>query len=142
DRAKYEVAVASYAQGELLGDLPPDVKAYKIPGAFGLLDRVSYHLGRHPIVAALTAIQKDFRADLWYLNAIVLPKAAQTAVALNVPSAAHFHDMPLSYVYLGEEEFELIVRNAAQLIGCSEATCLGIRQAGGKEVSLCYEFIG
>lgn len=141
DRSRYEVAVASYAQGELLGELPADVKIFKVPGAFGTLERISYHLGRHPIVAALTNIQKEFKADLWYLNTIVLPKAASTAVSLNVPFVVHFHEMPLSYAYVNQEEFELIIRRSAHLIGCSEATCLGIRQAGGERVSLCYEFI-
>ncbi len=141
DTSKYEVAIAAYAQGELLDDLPAGVKAYKVPGAFSTLDRINYHLGRHPIMTALKNIQKDFKADLWYLNTIVLPKAASAAVALNVPFVVHFHEMPLSYVYVNQEEFETIIHKSAHLIGCSEATCRGIREAGGERVSLCYEFI-
>ncbi|ODS83770.1 MAG: hypothetical protein ABS46_05665 [Cytophagaceae bacterium SCN 52-12] len=141
DRSKYEVAVASYAQGELLGDLPDYVRVYKVPGNFTMLDRISYHLGRHPITTALKDIQKDFRADMWYLNTIVLPQAASTAVSLNIPFVVHFHEMPLSYVYVNEEEFDLIIRKAHHIIGCSEATCLGIRQAGAGSVSLVYSFI-
>ncbi len=141
DRSKYEVAVASYAQGELLEDLPDDVRVYKVPGNFSMLDRVNYHLGRHPIVTALKNIQKDFRADMWYLNTIVLPQAASTAVLLDIPFVVHFHEMPLSYVYVSQEEFDLIIGKAHHIIGCSEATCQGIRQAGAENVSLVYEFI-
>lgn len=141
DRSKYEIAVASYAQGELLDDLPGHVRVYKVPGNFSMLDRVSYHLGRHPIVTALKNIQKDFKADMWYLNTIVLPQAASTAVSFNIPFVVHFHEMPLSYVYVSREEFDLIIRKAHHIIGCSEATCLGIRQAGAENVSLVYEFI-
>lgn len=141
DKSKYEVAVASYAQGELLDDLPDYVRVYKVPGNFTLFDRVNYHLGRHPIITALKRIQKDFRADMWYLNTIVLPQAASTAVSLNVPFVVHFHEMPLSYVYVNQEEFDLIIRKAHHIIGCSEATCRGIRQAGASNVSLVYSFI-
>ncbi len=141
DRSRYEVAVASYAQGELLDELPDHVRVYKVPGNFSMLDRINYHLGRHPITTALKDIQKDFKADIWYLNTIVLPQAASTAVSLNVPFVVHFHEMPLSYVYVNEKEFDLIIRKAHYIIGCSEATCLGIRQAGASNVSLVYSFI-
>jgi glycosyltransferase involved in cell wall biosynthesis len=141
DRSKYEIAVASYQPGELLADMPDDVKVYQIPGTFDTYDRISYYLGRHPIAAALTRIQKEFNADLWYLNTIVLPKAAETAVALDVPFVVHFHEMPLSYVYVGREEFCLLLSKALHIIGCSEATCQGIREAGADRVSLVYSFI-
>ncbi|GAA4440455.1 hypothetical protein GCM10023091_24130 [Ravibacter arvi] len=141
DKNEYEVAVASYAEGELLDHLPPGVRAYKVPGTFKTIDRINYHLGRHPIVTALKEIQKDFKADLWYLNTIVLPKAALVAEELNVPFVVHFHEMPLSYAYVNREEFELMIGKAVRLIGCSEATYAGIKQAGAENVSLCYEFI-
>lgn len=141
DRSKYEIALASYKEGELLQELPSDVKVYRVPGEFSLRDRISYHLGRHPIAAALKKIQKEFKADLWYLNTIVLPNAAETASALNVPFVVHFHEMPLSYIYVNKTAFDTIIDKSHHIIGCSEATCLGIRQAGARNVSLIYEFI-
>lgn len=141
DRSKYEIAVASYADGELLNEMPPDVRVYKVPGTFNKLDRINYFLGRHPIVTALKKIQREFGADFWYLNTIVLPKAGETAVELGVPFVVHFHEMPLSYVYVNRTEFELLIHKSVQQIGCSEATCQGIREAGGKNVSLVYSFI-
>ncbi len=141
DRSKYTVAIASYKKGELLKELPDDVKVYTVPGDFQLIDRINFHLGRNPIVTALKKIQKDFKADYWYLNTIVLPKAAETAVSLNVPFVVHFHEMPLSYVYVDKTAFDTIIDKAHHIIGCSEATCLGIRQAGAQNVSLVYSFI-
>lgn len=141
DRTKYEIAVASYAPGELLAELPADVKVFSVPGTFSTLDRINFHLGRHPIVLALRKIQRDFKADLWYLNTIVLPKAADTAVALGVPFVVHFHEMPLSYAYVNQEEFDLLARKSAHVIGCSEATCRGAKEAGAGKVSLVYSFI-
>lgn len=141
DRSKYEIAIASYEEGELLREMPKDVRVYRVPGTFSTLDRITYHLGRHPIVSALKKIQQEFRADLWYLNTIVLPKAAETAVALGVPFVVHFHEMPLSYAYVNKEEFDFLIHKSARIIGCSEATCRGIAEAGADNVSLVYSFI-
>lgn len=141
DRSKYEIALASYREGELLQELPSDVKVYRVPGEFSLKDRISYQLGWHPIATALKKIQREFKADLWYLNTIVLPNAAETASALNVPFVVHFHEMPLSYIYVNKTAFDTIIDKSHHIIGCSEATCLGIRQAGARNVSLIYSFI-
>ncbi len=142
DPDRYEMAVASYRNGELLQQLPHYVKVYVVPGDYKLVDKIAHQLGFNPIKTALGRIQKAFKADLWYLNTIVLPEAAGMAVELGVPFVTHFHEMPLSYVYCNKEEFRTIIDKSRLLIGCSRATCDGIREAGGGEkVRLFYEFI-
>ncbi len=141
DRSKYEVAIASYARGVLMEEVPADVRSYHIPAQFGLWEKLSFRLGRNPIRAALKRIQADFKADLWYLNTIVLADAAELALELKVPFISHFHEMPLSFIYVNERQFETLISKSARVIGCSEVTCEGIRKAGGEKVSLLYSFI-
>ncbi len=141
DRSRFEVAVASYGPGVLMKDVPADVRSFILPGKFTYKDKLMYHLGMDPIKSMLRKIQEDFKADLWYLNTIVLPEAADMAVSLGVPFVSHFHEMPLSFIYVREAEFETIIKKSARIIGCSQATCDGITRSGGDRVSLLYSFI-
>ncbi|GAB2782789.1 hypothetical protein GCM10027275_28260 [Rhabdobacter roseus] len=141
DRTRFEAGLVSFAKGELLEDLPSDIPVFIAPRQFTLPQKVAFHLGFNPTLMYLRKLARTFKADLWYVNTIMLPETITVAREFSIPVVTHFHELPLTYIYLSDVDFKSIVEYSTALIGCSGVTCQAIRDAGGKRVHLVHEFI-
>ena len=141
DRSQFDVGIASFADGELLKEFPADIPSFVIPRKFNLSQKVMFHLGINPTLNSLRKIAKEFKADFWYVNTTMLPETALIAKEFSIKLITHFHELPLTYAYLSAQDLKSIITNSDLLIGCSKVTCEAIQHAGGKNVSLLYEFI-
>jgi glycosyltransferase involved in cell wall biosynthesis len=141
DRSRFDIGIVSFADGELLKELPEDVPVFIAPRKFNILQKVSFHLGMNPTLQYLRKLAKDFGADFWYVNTTMLPETITVAKEFSIKVITHFHEMPLTYAYLSDKDFADIIDYSSLLIGCSEVTCKAISDAGGKNVSLLYSFI-
>ena len=141
DRSCFEVGVVSFADGELLKEIPADIQIFIIPRKFSFLQKIKYHLGANPVLTGIRNVSKAFKADIWYLNTIMMPETLQIAREQGVKLITHFHELPLTYAYLSGADFKNIVDYSDVLIGCSGVTCTAIKNAGGKKVELLYSFI-
>lgn len=141
DRTRYEAGLVCFARGELLNDIPSDIPVFIVPRNFNTSERIAFHLGVNPILYRLRKLAKNFKADIWYINTIMLPEVAKVAKEFSIPAITHFHELPLTYSYLEESDYRTIVDYSQLLIGCSEVTCKAIRDSGGKNVKLLYSFI-
>ncbi|NIJ51185.1 glycosyltransferase [Dyadobacter arcticus] len=141
DRSRFDVGIVSFANGELLKEFPSDIPVFIIPRKFSLAQKVMFHLSVNPILRSLRKLAREFKADLWYVNTTMLPETALVAKEFSIKLITHFHELPLTYIYLSSQDFKSIISNSHRLIGCSKVTCEAIQQAGGKNVSLLYEFI-
>lgn len=141
DRSRFEVGVVSFARGELLSEFPADIPVFIIPKTFNLLHKVQFYLGYNPILHGLRKVARDFKADLWYVNTTMLPETAMVAREFSIKLITHFHELPLTYIYVNGEGMKDIITYSHTLIGCSQVTCEAIRKAGGTNVELLYDFI-
>jgi L-malate glycosyltransferase len=141
DREKFSASIVSFADGELLKELPVDVSTYFINKNFGLKDKLKFKLGKNPIFAAIEKIQAKEQADIWYVNTITLPEVYEVAKRFGVKIVTHFHELPLSFSILKKSDFEMIINDSDLLIGCAECVCDAIKVAGGLNVKLLYETI-
>ncbi len=141
DRDHFDVGIVSFANGELLAEFPADIPVFIVPRVFNYFHRVLFHLGRNPTTAALRRLARDFKADLWYVNTTVLHETIPVAREFSIKLVTHFHELPLTYAYISDEELKDIITYSHTLIGCSAVTSEAIRQAGGKKVALLHEFV-
>jgi glycosyltransferase involved in cell wall biosynthesis len=141
DRTRFDIGIASFANGELLKEFPEDVPVFIIPRNFNTLEKISFHLGVNPINRTLRKLAKNFGADLWYVNTMMLPETVTVAKEFSIKIFTHFHELPLTYAYMDRADMENIITGSDLLIGCSQVTCNAISDAGGKNLALLYEFI-
>lgn len=141
DRTKFQASIVSFSDGELLKELPKDVKPYFVDRNFSLKDKIVFRLFKNPLHAAIEKIQATEKADIWYFNTITMPEVYSLAKQLGVRIVTHFHELPQSFMILGKHEFKMIVDESNLLIGCAEIVCEAIKDAGGKNIKLLYETI-
>lgn len=141
DRSRFEIGIVSFADGELLRELPADVQIFIAPGKYNVLQKIQFHLGYHPTNEYLRKIGKEFQPDFWYVNTTMLPQAISIAKEFPVKTIAHVHELPLSYAHLSKNDVETIMQSPDLVIGCSQVTCDAILNAGSKRTALLYSFI-
>jgi glycosyltransferase involved in cell wall biosynthesis len=141
DRNRFDAGVVSFENGELLKEFPSDIPTFVAPKKYNVFQKIQFHLGVNPTLSFLRKVASEFKADFWYINTTMLPEVFTVAREFNVKVITHFHELPLTYVYLSRSDMETIITSSDLLIGCSEVTCKAIQEAGGKKVELLYEFI-
>ena len=71
DRSKFDIGIVLMQQGgELVSDLPKDVKLFYLESTFNLLDKIRFHLGEDVMLNRLKRIECEFKSDIWYINTI------------------------------------------------------------------------
>ena len=141
DRTKYEAGLVSFATGELLKDVPPDVPVFIGPGHYTISQKVSFHLGFHPMKRFLHKVSRQFKADFWYVNTIMLGDVVRTAKKFSIPVVSHIHELSHMLAFVGRQDYEGIIQDSGLLIGCSEVVCENLRASGGVRVKKLLSFI-
>jgi glycosyltransferase involved in cell wall biosynthesis len=146
DPDKFTPYVFCLREGELYNQLPPTIKktiAYKgtkswYKKAFrGFLKL----FGIEPIGYQLKQIQSKFKADLWYVNTILIPQAHPIAKELNVNIATHIHELLFAYTFIKAQEFKQIIDYSTVTIGCSTLVCEKLSDIGHSNIKLQNSFI-
>lgn len=141
DRTKFEAGLVCFANGELLNDLPKDIPVFQVPGKFNLKQKIAFHLGFHPVTRALKKIHEDFKADLWYINTIMLADVVKLASELHIPTITHVHELSNMYSQIFGTEFKTIVEQSDMIIGCSDIVKKCMEESGAKRVERLYNFV-
>lgn len=147
NREQFEVFLFSLKAGELLDQLPADVKFEagldkprkikdRIRRAFFKLRR------RSPTTHQLQKIQRSFNPDIWFINTIVVPKDIfKLADRLGVRVVTYFHELSSSYSLISASHLKLIIDSSRTLVGCSQAVCHRLATFDHPDVRLQYSFI-
>ncbi|WP_025765022.1 glycosyltransferase family 4 protein [Dyadobacter tibetensis] len=141
DRSKFEMAVVSFRQGELLSELPADVKYFHIPESYSITQKLAFHLGWNPTQEGIKAAAKAFKADLWYINTIMLPFVIDQAKRLNIPVVTHVHELGHMFASTSVQNFRTLMEDSNLLIGCSQIVCDILSDSGAKNVKRLYSFV-
>ncbi|MDZ7935668.1 MAG: glycosyltransferase family 4 protein [Emticicia sp.] len=89
----------------------------------------------------LINIQKQIKADRWYLNTLTMPQFARLAVKLNVPYDLHVHELVSIYDEIRYDEFKFQFDNADRIICCSSIVEKRVREMGYQNTLLLHSFI-
>ena len=141
DRAKFQASIISFTNGELLKELPSDVKSYFVNRNFSFIDKIIFRLFKNPLISAIEKIQIIEKADIWYFNTITMPEVYNLAKLLGVKIVTHFHELPQSFTILGKDDLKTIIEDSNLLIGCAKVVCEAINAGGGKNTKLLYSTI-
>ncbi len=146
DRTKFTPYVFCLQKGELYDQLPSYINksiAYRKSGSWykkafrGILKT----FGIEPIGYQLKQIQKEFQADLWYVNTILIPQAHSVANKQQIKIATHFHELMFAFSFIKAQEFKNIIDYSDVTIGCSELVCEQLRNVGHRNIKLQNSFI-
>jgi len=141
DRSKFEAGLVAFAHGELLNDLPPDIPVFFAPGKFSIKDKIAFHLGFHPTHRAIKKISQAFKADLWYVNTVMLTDVVKMAKELQIPVISHIHELSAMFSQVSSTDFETVINDSSMLIGCSDTVCKCLMESGSKKVKRLYPFV-
>jgi len=144
--AKFEASIFSQHNGELIGELPMDIKsfvAYKRSKKFlrKAFRKMLQIFKINPLHYQLQKIQNEIQADFWYANTIVNPGIYAFAKKMNIPVITHFHELPAAYNHNTASEMQGILENSRLFVGCSQSVCDKIKDMGATDVKLLYGFI-
>ncbi len=133
--------------GQLLAELPKEI-AYFLPyykrkkRKEKLWRSLLKRLKQDPFEYQLKSIQQRIKADIWYINTIVVdPRFLKIGKQLGVKIITHFHELPNAYRFITKVHLQSIIQNSDVCIGCSKIVCEKIRELGHKDVRLQYSFI-
>jgi len=141
DREKYEAGLVSFADGELLKEVPADIPVFIGPGHYTLAEKVSFHLGFPPMERFLRKLSRQFNADIWYVNTIMLGEVVRMAHKLSLPVIGHIHELSHMFSFVGRDDYKAIIDYSHLLIGCSEAVRKSLRASGGSKVEKVFSFV-
>lgn len=146
DRNKYSVYVFCLTKGELFNLLPDDIEksiSYRASGVWHLrlFRSLLKMMGLDPLVYQLRNIQKRFKADLWYINTIVIPFAHRATDGFDVKVITHFHELLHAFEFIKAKDMQKILSASDVCIGCSEEVCETLKNTGHNNVILQHSFI-
>ncbi len=144
---KYKVFLFSIKKGELIECLPDNIDksvSYKYSkNWYKIVFRILLKLCgvKNLIGYQLKQIQKQFKADLWFVNTIMIPNAHLAARDLDVKVATYFHEMDHAYGFITGNELQRIINISYCCIGCAEIVVKKIAELGHKNIKLQNSFI-
>ncbi|MBU1821129.1 MAG: group 1 glycosyl transferase, partial [Bacteroidetes bacterium] len=141
NREHFQAGLVSFAPGELLSEVPADIPVFIGPGKYTLLEKVSYHLGFHPMERFLNKVSREFGADVWYVNTVMLPDIVKGALKHSVPVISHIHELSHMLTFVEVEDYKRIMHQSDLLLGCSETVSSNLRVSGGKNVRKLLSFM-
>ena len=146
DQTEFTPYLFCLRKGELFDQLPDNIAksvAYKGSGQWykkayrGILKM----FGIEPVSYQLKSIQAKFKADIWYVNTILIPQAHPVAKALEINIVTHIHELMFAYAFIKAQEFKNIINYSNTIIGCSDLVCDQFKNLQHPNIKLQNSFI-
>lgn len=146
DHNKYVMQVFCLRKGILYETLPPHVEKsimYKYsPYLWNRIFRVILKVFKvNALRFQLRRIHKKFKADLWFINTIVIPEVYDVAKLYDVKVVTYVHELLNAFTLISASSMRKILAYSDVCIGCSEEVCNRISEMGHKSVKLQSSFI-
>ncbi|WP_316842966.1 glycosyltransferase family 4 protein [Pedobacter gandavensis] len=146
DKDQYSIYVLCMKKGELF-DLLPDHIGKEIfyksspnwyKRAFRGLLKV---LGKNAVAVQVDRIMRHFKADIWYVNTVVIPDVFEASKNYQVKVVTHVHELPGAFALIKGQALKSIFSYSDVCIGCSEIVCEKIADFGHPDIRLQHSFI-
>ncbi|RXK52245.1 glycosyltransferase family 4 protein [Aquirufa rosea] len=121
DKSKFEIGLVLLERGGALVDqISPDIHVFYLDTQFTLLDKLKFHAGKNIILDRLEFIQKQFSADIWYINTIQNAFLLQYKEACRVTTFLHVHEYLYNFEQLEIKDAKRMFERLDYLVACSE----------------------
>jgi glycosyltransferase involved in cell wall biosynthesis len=121
DRSKFDIGIVLMQQGgELVPNLPKDVKLFYLESTFNLFDKIRFHLGEDVMLNRLKKIEHEFKSDIWYINTITNALFLKYSNHFSVFSFLHVHENLYSLGTLSIKETQIIINSVDHFVACSD----------------------
>jgi glycosyltransferase involved in cell wall biosynthesis len=143
---KIKTAIYTLKNGELFAKYSTADQTFMNTSKHGFINKIYegvYHkiFKITPEEKRLINIQKQIKADRWYLNTLTMPQFARLAVKLHVPYDLHIHELISIYDEVRYDEFKFQFDNADRIICCSSIVEKRVQEMGYKNTLLLHSFI-
>jgi glycosyltransferase involved in cell wall biosynthesis len=89
----------------------------------------------------LLKAHKKLKADIWYLNTVVMPEIAELARRNNIKYIVHSHEMISVYDTIDKNLFFPMLFHAKAVIACSQAVAKPLEDAGLTNIVVEHELV-
>jgi len=121
DRTKFDIGIVLMQQGgELVPNLPKDVKLFYLESSFTLFDKIRFHLGEDVMLNRLKKIEKEFKRDILYIYTITNAVFFKYSNHFSVFSFLHVHENLYSLGTLSIKETQIIFNSVDHFVACSD----------------------
>lgn len=121
DRSKFDIGVVVMQQGgELIPNLPEDIKLFYLESTFTLFDKIRFHLGEDVMLNRLKKIENEFKSDIWYINTITNAVVLKYSNHFTTFKFLHIHENLFGLGHLSLADTEIILNKVDHYIACSE----------------------
>ena len=121
DRTKFDIGIVLMQQGgELVPNLPQDVKLFYLESTFNIFDKIRFHLGEDVMLNRLKKIENEFKSDIWYINTITNALFLKYSNHFSVFSFLHVHENLYSLGTLSIKETQIIFNSVDHFVACSD----------------------
>lgn len=146
DPLQYAVSVFCVRKGILYDVLPEYVEKhvmYKSSPKWSdrMLRRVLKLFGIDPFAHQLNQIQKNFKADIWYVNTIAIPDTFDVAKQQGVKIVTHIHELLNAFSLIKAEAMRKTIAYSDVCICCSEVVCEKVAALNHADIRLQYSFV-
>lgn len=146
DPQKYAIHVLCLSKGELYDALPAHIEKSILLRSSGkrsdrLLSSMLKKLKKSPLAYQLDGIQKEFKADLWFVNTISVPDLFAIANKHEVKVVTYLHELLYAFTFIQSNIMRSLITHSDVCIGCSEEVCKRITEMGHTNVRLQHSFV-
>ncbi len=121
DRSKFDIGIVLMQQrGELIPNLPKDIKLFYLESTFNLFDKIRFHLGEDVMLNRLKRIEREFKSDIWYINTITNAGVLKYSNQFSVFKFLHIHENLFGIGHLSLTDTEIILNQVDHYIACSD----------------------
>ncbi|WP_316792783.1 glycosyltransferase family 4 protein [Pedobacter frigoris] len=146
NREKYSISVFCKTKGELYDLLPEHIEKnvmykYSPNRSARTFRRLVKVFGINPLQYQLDKIQRDFKADIWYINTIAFPEVFELPKPKGVKIVTHVHELLYAFSEIKSQVLERTISYSDVCIGCSDVVCEKLLDLNHPNVALQYSFI-
>ena len=121
DHSKFDIGIVLMQQGgELVPNLPQDVKLFYLESTFNLFDKIRFHLGEDVMLNRLKKIENEFKSDIWYINTITNAGVLKYSNHFSTYKFLHIHENLFGIGHLSLTDTEIILNQVDHYIACSD----------------------
>lgn len=145
DRQQIQAALYSEERGPLTAQLPADIPLFISPFKRGFTQKayskVAHAMGVKVYENYIRKLQKEFKADYWYLNTVLMFPLSKLAEQLGIKVISQIHELHSSFESISYDSMAHSMTYSDLVIGVTQQICDLATVMGAKKTALLYPIV-
>jgi glycosyltransferase involved in cell wall biosynthesis len=147
DRTMLEAAIYSHHYGELIKDMPSDIKTYffhtknESKYLYSFRRLWNRRNGKSPYFNKLMSIIKSYRPEIVVCNTVGLGYVTDAAVNMHVKIVTIVHELPVGFTVSSYAELKKAIELSDVILGSSTIVCEELKRIGRSDIKVQPGFI-